>query len=61
MTVGEFSRKLKNAVMAEGYTSNVVNIARIDYIEDTTVEEPCLKVTCVANDGNEFSFYIEED
>lgn len=60
MTVGEFSRKLKEAVNAEGYTSNNVNIARIDYLEDITVEEPCLKVTCVGNDGNEFSFFIED-
>ena len=60
MKVGEFTRKLKEAVNAEGYTCNNVNLARIDYVEDTTVEESCLKVTCIANDGNEFSFFIED-
>ena len=54
MKVGEFTRKLKEAVNAEGYTCNNVNLARIDKLEG------CFKVICVANDGNELCFFIED-
>lgn len=61
MTVGEFTRKLKEAVKAEGYTSNNVNIMRIDLLEVPAVEKPCIRVMCVGNNENEFNVYVEED
>lgn len=55
MKVGEFTRKLKDAVNNEGYTSN--NVELIDVVKISTT----FKVYCQGNDGSTFEIYIEED
>lgn len=56
MTVGEFSRKLKDAVKAEGYTSNNV------IITDITCKGPCFEVILTdSHYKNTMTIYIEED
>ena len=53
MTAGEFTRKLKEAVNAEGYTCN--NVELIDVVKINTT----FKVYCQGNDGNTFEIYVE--
>lgn len=55
MTAGEFTRKLKEAIKAEGYTSN--NVELIDVVKISTT----FKVYCRGNEGSTFETYIEED
>lgn len=55
MTAGEFMRKLKHAILEEGYTSNNVELIEVVKISTT------FKVYCRGNDGSTFETYIEED
>lgn len=63
MTVGKFTRELKQAVNAEGYTCNNVQIIGvIEYLQNPNLGSPrgafCIEL--LGNDGNEFSVFIEE-
>lgn len=56
MTAGEFMRKLKDAVKAEGYTSNNV------IITDIACKGSCFEVILTdSHYENTMTVYIEED
>lgn len=61
MTAGEFMRKLKHAILEEGYTSDNVNIIDISRVGAFSHDKSTFNVTFEANDGQVFSTYIEED
>ena len=64
MKVGEFTRKLKEAVNAEGYTCNNVDLLGfVEYLRDATnpISKNAFCVELRGNDGNEFKIFIEED
>lgn len=47
MTAGEFTRKLKEAIKAEGYTSN--NVA-LTCIIDLNLSDPLTKAPCIQSE-----------
>ena len=64
MKVGEFTRKLKEAVNEAGYTCNNVNLLGfVNYLRDTRkpLSKDAFCVELRGNDGNEFDVFIEED
>ena len=58
MKIGEFYRKLREAVCEEGYTVNNVELLGV---ESKNTESSVFKVYCQGNKGNTFEIYIEED
>ena len=61
MTAGEFTRKLKEAIKAEGYTSNNVTlISIIDLNLSDPYKNPVFKVSCLGNNNELFEVIIED-